>query len=270
MKSLPVPPDDDRPGGQWDQEDHHVRSRRARNRVMRRSSTRAGDIVAANVAPRVREAPGFVSAIWMSDGSGGTLNVLTFTSEAAAASALEAARLAPRPPFLRLETAEVLRVLTSAAVRSRVTDRGRYSQGRASGPRRWPRSLPTMSFASAGPSPSTQRRTVRFALALDEPLAVVADVRARGRRTAAPGWSSCARRRGSAGRAARLPGRRARSPPGTTPSRARRRARRSGRRGTTGRAPRRRCRTPRPGRRAGPGRAPTRAAPRGRVSSICS
>lgn len=76
----------------------------------------SGEMVAANVAPRVREAPGFVSAMWMSDGSGGTLNVLTFESEAAATSALEAARSAPRPPFLRLDTAEVLRVLASAAV----------------------------------------------------------------------------------------------------------------------------------------------------------
>ena len=76
----------------------------------------SGDIVEANVAPRVREAPGFVSAVWMSDGSGGTLNVLTFASEAEATSALEAARHAPRPPFLRLETADVLRVLAATSV----------------------------------------------------------------------------------------------------------------------------------------------------------
>ena len=76
----------------------------------------SGDMVAANVVPRVREAPGFVSAMWMSDGSGGTLNVLTFDSEAAATSALEAARRAPRPPFLRIDTAEVVRVLASTAV----------------------------------------------------------------------------------------------------------------------------------------------------------
>ena len=77
----------------------------------------SADIVEANVAPRVREAPGFVSAVWMSDGSGGTLNVLMFTSEATAGTALEAARQAPRPPFMRLESAEVLRVLTSVAPR---------------------------------------------------------------------------------------------------------------------------------------------------------
>ena len=76
----------------------------------------SGGIVEANVAPRVREAPGFVSAVWMSDGSGGTLNVLTFASEAEATSALEAARHAPRPPFLRLETADVLRVLAATSV----------------------------------------------------------------------------------------------------------------------------------------------------------
>ena len=76
----------------------------------------SGGIVEANVAPRVREAPGFVSAVWMSDGSGGTLNVLTFASEAEATSALEAARHAPRPPFLRLETADVVRVLAATSV----------------------------------------------------------------------------------------------------------------------------------------------------------
>ena len=44
-------------------------------------------LVATNVAPRVRQAPGFVSAVWLSDGSGGTLNVLAFDSEEAARSA---------------------------------------------------------------------------------------------------------------------------------------------------------------------------------------
>lgn len=74
----------------------------------------SADLVSANVAPRVRQAPGFVSALWMSDGSGGTLNVLTFESEGAARDALEAARTAPRPPFIRLERAELFRVLASA------------------------------------------------------------------------------------------------------------------------------------------------------------
>ena len=74
----------------------------------------SGDLVTTKVAPQVRQAPGFVSAIWMSDGSGGTLNVLAFESEASADAALEAARTAPRPPFMRLESVEVLRVLASA------------------------------------------------------------------------------------------------------------------------------------------------------------
>ena len=39
----------------------------------------SGGMVSANVAPRVREAPGFVSALWMSDGAGRTLNVLVFS-----------------------------------------------------------------------------------------------------------------------------------------------------------------------------------------------
>ena len=55
-----------------------------------------------NVAPRVREAPGFVSAIWMSDGAGHTLNVFTFETEEAARGALGPARQAPRPDYVRL------------------------------------------------------------------------------------------------------------------------------------------------------------------------
>jgi hypothetical protein len=71
-------------------------------------------MVSANVAPRVREAPGFVSALWMSDGAGRTLNVLVFESEEAARAALEAARDAPRPPFMHVEAVELFSVLATA------------------------------------------------------------------------------------------------------------------------------------------------------------
>lgn len=67
----------------------------------------------ANVVPRLRDAPGIVSALWMTDGSGGTLNVLVFESEQEARAALEPVRNAPRPPFIRLEDADVYRVLAS-------------------------------------------------------------------------------------------------------------------------------------------------------------
>jgi hypothetical protein len=73
----------------------------------------SGDLVSGNVAPRVRQAPGFISALWMSDGAGGTLNVLTFESEDTARAALEAARTSPRPPFMQLERVELLRVLAA-------------------------------------------------------------------------------------------------------------------------------------------------------------
>jgi len=46
----------------------------------------SGDIVRERVAPQVRQAAGFVSALWMNDGSGGTLNVLVFESEQTARS----------------------------------------------------------------------------------------------------------------------------------------------------------------------------------------
>ncbi len=73
----------------------------------------SGDLVRARVAPRVLQAPGFVSAMWMSDGSGATLNVLAFASEADARAALEAARTAPRPPFMKVDGVELFRVLAS-------------------------------------------------------------------------------------------------------------------------------------------------------------
>jgi hypothetical protein len=71
-------------------------------------------MVSANVAPRVRQAPGFVSGLWMSDGAGRTLNVLVFESEDAARAAVEAARAAPRPPFMQVESVDVFSVLASA------------------------------------------------------------------------------------------------------------------------------------------------------------
>ena len=73
----------------------------------------SGGHLEANVVPRLRGAPGIVSALWMTDGSGGTLNVLVFESEQAALAALEPVRNAPRPPFMHLEDAGVFRVLAS-------------------------------------------------------------------------------------------------------------------------------------------------------------
>jgi hypothetical protein len=74
----------------------------------------SGTMVSANVAPRVREAPGFVSALWMSDGAGKTLNVLVFEAEEAARAALEPARTSPRPTFMRVESVDVFKVLATA------------------------------------------------------------------------------------------------------------------------------------------------------------
>jgi hypothetical protein len=74
----------------------------------------SGDLVRDRVAPQVRQAPGFVSALWMTDGAGNTLNVLVFESEAAARGSIEAARRAPRPPFMHLETVDLFSVLASA------------------------------------------------------------------------------------------------------------------------------------------------------------
>jgi hypothetical protein len=74
----------------------------------------SGEMVRSRVAPQVRELPAFVSALWTSDGEGGTLNVLVFESEDAARAALEGSRTAPRPPFMKLEAVDLVRVLATA------------------------------------------------------------------------------------------------------------------------------------------------------------
>ena len=71
----------------------------------------SAELLKASLLPRVREAPGIISASFMSDGEGATLNVLVFESEEAARSALELTRNAPRPGFLHLESADFYRVL---------------------------------------------------------------------------------------------------------------------------------------------------------------
>ena len=71
----------------------------------------SAELLTTSLLPRVRAAPGIVSASFTSDGQGGTLNVLVFDSEEAARAALELTRNAPRPGFLRLESADVYLVL---------------------------------------------------------------------------------------------------------------------------------------------------------------
>lgn len=77
----------------------------------RQAIEESGEHLVANVVPRTREAPGVVSAFWMTDGSGGTLNVLFFETEDAARAASERIRNAPRPGFMKLESVELRRVL---------------------------------------------------------------------------------------------------------------------------------------------------------------
>jgi hypothetical protein len=73
----------------------------------------SGAHLVANVLPRVQQAPGFISGLWMTDKAGGTLNVLVFDSQDAARGALERTRTAPRPASLRLETVEIYEVLAN-------------------------------------------------------------------------------------------------------------------------------------------------------------
>ena len=71
----------------------------------------SGELLETSLLPRVRQAPGIVSASFMSDGQGATLNVLVFDSEEAARAALQITRIAPRPGFLELESADLYLVL---------------------------------------------------------------------------------------------------------------------------------------------------------------
>ncbi len=71
----------------------------------------SAELLEANLMPRVREAPGIVSASFMSDGEGATLNVLVFESEEAGRAALQLTRDAPRPGFLELASADLYLVL---------------------------------------------------------------------------------------------------------------------------------------------------------------
>jgi hypothetical protein len=71
----------------------------------------SAELLKANLLPRVRQAPGIVSASFMSDGQGATLNILVFESEEAAQAALQLTRNAPRPAFLELESADTYLVL---------------------------------------------------------------------------------------------------------------------------------------------------------------
>jgi hypothetical protein len=71
----------------------------------------SGQHLEKNVLPRTRQAPGFVSGIWMTDGAGGTLNVLVFETEDAARAALGPVRNAPRPERMRLENVDLYEVL---------------------------------------------------------------------------------------------------------------------------------------------------------------
>ncbi len=65
----------------------------------------------ANVIPAVRRAPGIVSAVYMTDGSGRALSVFLFENESVARGAMERIRTAPRPGFIHVEGIALYAVL---------------------------------------------------------------------------------------------------------------------------------------------------------------
>ena len=71
----------------------------------------SGDHVAKDVMPRVKQAPGIVSATLTADEGGRTLNLFVFEDEQAARSAADQIRSAPRPPFMRVDSVELREVL---------------------------------------------------------------------------------------------------------------------------------------------------------------
>ena len=73
--------------------------------------TSSAEHLEANVIPAVRRAPGIVSAVYMTDGSGNALSVFVFETEEAARSAMDRMRTAPRPGFIHVESVEPWAVL---------------------------------------------------------------------------------------------------------------------------------------------------------------
>ena len=71
----------------------------------------SGAHIEANVVPAVRRAPGIVSAVYMTDGTGKALSVFVFETEEAARATIERIRTAPRPEFIHVETVEPWQVL---------------------------------------------------------------------------------------------------------------------------------------------------------------
>lgn len=71
----------------------------------------SGGHLESNVVPAVRRAPGIVSAVYMTDGTGKALSVFVFETEEAARGAMERMRTAPRPDFMHVEAVEPWQVL---------------------------------------------------------------------------------------------------------------------------------------------------------------
>lgn len=73
----------------------------------------AQEALRSNIIPRIKEAPGLVSAYFMQPGGGYGYSLLIFDSEQNANSAKKMAEDAPRPEFVKLGTVQVMEVIES-------------------------------------------------------------------------------------------------------------------------------------------------------------
>ena len=73
----------------------------------------AQEALRSNIIPRVKQSPGLVAGYFMQPGGGYGYSLLIFDSEENANAAKQMAENAPRPDFVKLNTAQVMGVVAS-------------------------------------------------------------------------------------------------------------------------------------------------------------
>lgn len=73
----------------------------------------AQEALRSNIIPRVKQSPGLVAGYFMQPGGGYGYSLLIFDSEENANAAKQMSENAPRPDFVKLGTAQVMKVVES-------------------------------------------------------------------------------------------------------------------------------------------------------------